>query len=94
MFGHRVWPIWIIPIWLVAVNIDAIASALQSEVLWSGVGTYLGYIGALAAFIILVSLATWGVLAASESEVVRIAKGYVRAKKEKVCPIVEITDDD
>jgi hypothetical protein len=91
--GWRIYPIWILIIFMVFINrvgivlsikSNAISAAQHSILLpnfWFGLG--------VCVVLILIACMT---KTASESETFVVFRAYLRAKKEKVCPMVKIVE--
>ena len=83
ILGHRVWPITVLGIaYFIFLLVEFPKDFLVSAVLLFGLVT----LAALVIFFIN------GIPAIRKSDAFKLAKAYIKAKKERVCPLIRVTD--
>lgn len=87
--GHRIYPLWpILTLWMLsnlsatqAVMIGVLHATIFSTTFWLIIGSFV-------ALIVVVMIR----IAIKESETVDLVREFIKAKKQKVCPIVKIVE--
>lgn len=92
--GHRVYPIWIILFVLLVTNFSTVTGAGSKMFLsfWHFISSKESLTFYAVGFILFISIAGYEKI--KESETWGLFKEFLKAKKQKICPIVEIVDDE
>lgn len=85
---HRVYPITVLLILVVVLNIVRLGMYYGLKYLIYGIGALVGIVALACAILLIMN----GFRKFRESEILQLVKSYIRAKKEKVCPTINFVD--